>query len=702
VRDIFCALLSVSISVLVFPAMAQNQDAAASLVLACDRAAASPTDTNRPVGITGVPSGKLDPQIAIAACEAAAAVAPSDPRMMFQLGRSHAAAKAFESARVQFSKASDLGYAAAQAALGDLYAAGRGGLAKDDREALRLFKLAAERGDALGNNNLGFFHESGRGGLPKDDGEAARFYKLAADSGEAWGQYSLGRFYQNGRGGLTQNDREAARLYKLAADQGHALAEVNLGFFYEVGRGGLPKDDREAVGLYKRAAEQGNAAGQNNLGRFYLNGRGGLPQSDEEAARLYRLAAEQGNAFAQVNLGVLYELGRGGLSSDDAEAARLYRLAAEQGVPIAQNKLAMFYEEGLGGLPKNIGEATRLYKLAAEQDGNPDAKQRASDALRRLGAATAAISPSAPSGRAQAAMPVIGFLNWGFPNRNADYLVAFRQGLAKAGYVEGQNAAIEYRWANMQTQRSPALAKDLVQRDVAVIVTAGNTRSALAAKAATSTIPIVAAYGGDPVKDGLVASLNRPGGNITGVTYVTTQLGGKRLSLLRELVPQATTVGFLSGDSTWHTYEEQRSDILAAARALGREAIILETPSDRDYEAAFTTLVQRQAGALVVGAFTFRNTNKILALAARYKIPTIYPGRGYVEAGGLMGYLANDNEVYRQIGIYAGRILKGTRPADLPVVQPTKFELVINLKTAKALGITIPETLLATVDDVIE
>jgi putative ABC transport system substrate-binding protein len=220
--------------------------------------------------------------------------------------------------------------------------------------------------------------------------------------------------------------------------------------------------------------------------------------------------------------------------------------------------------------------------------------------------------------------------------------------------------------------------------------------------AATSTIPIVAEYAGDPIKDGLVASLNRPGGNITGVTGVNTQLGGKRLSLLRELVPQATTVGFLSGDSSYHTYEEQRSEILAAARVLGREVIILETPNDSDYEAAFRTLVQRQVGALVVGAFTFRNTDKILALAARYKIPTIYPGRGYVVAGGLMGYSANPDEVYRQIGIYAGRILKGARPADLPVVQPTKFDLIVNLKTAKALGLTIPETLLATADEVIQ
>jgi putative tryptophan/tyrosine transport system substrate-binding protein len=178
---------------------------------------------------------------------------------------------------------------------------------------------------------------------------------------------------------------------------------------------------------------------------------------------------------------------------------------------------------------------------------------------------------------------------------------------------------------------------DLVQQGVALIVTIQNTKGALAAKAATSKIPIVAMYPGDPVKDGLVASLNQPGRNITGVTSVTTQLGGKRLSLLRDLVSQATTIGFLAGGSDWDTYEEQRNDILAAAQALGREVIILQTPNDRDYEAAFATLVQRHAGALVVGAFTFRNTDKIRALAARYKIPAIYPGRGYVEAGGLMG-----------------------------------------------------------------
>jgi putative ABC transport system substrate-binding protein len=243
---------------------------------------------------------------------------------------------------------------------------------------------------------------------------------------------------------------------------------------------------------------------------------------------------------------------------------------------------------------------------------------------------------------------------------------------------------------------------DLVQQGVALIVTIQNTKGALAAKAATSKIPIVAMYPGDPVKDGLVASLNQPGRNITGVTSVTTQLGGKRLSLLRDLVSQATTIGFLAGGSDWDTYEEQRNDILAAAQALGRKVIIMETPNDRDYEPVLATLGERGVGALVVGAFTFRNTDKLLALAARYKIPTIYPGRRYVVAGGLMGYVANPEEVNRQVGTYAGRILKGARPADLPVVQPIKYDLIVNLKTAKALGLTIPPNLLALADEVIE
>jgi len=304
----------------------------------------------------------------------------------------------------------------------------------------------------------------------------------------------------------------------------------------------------------------------------------------------------------------------------------------------------------------------------------------------------------------QTAMPVIGFLGLGSPRPMGRLVAAFRQGLAKAGYVEGQNVAIEFRWADFsQSARLPALAAELVHRQVAVIFTGGFGGPAFAAKAATSTIPIVFAYGGDPVKGGLVASLSHPGGNVTGVTAINAELVSKWLSLAGDLVPQATTVGFLSGDSSYLAfYEDQKSQILAAARALGRQVIILETRSDLDYEAAFKTLVQREAGALIVGPSPFRNTNEILALAARYKIPTIYPRRDYVEAGGLMSYAADYADTYRQAGVYTGRILAGAKPADLPVMLATKFELVINLKTAKALGLEISPTLLATAHEVIE
>ena len=303
----------------------------------------------------------------------------------------------------------------------------------------------------------------------------------------------------------------------------------------------------------------------------------------------------------------------------------------------------------------------------------------------------------------QPAMPVIGFLGLGSPRPMGRLVAAFRQGLAKAGYVEGQNVAIEFRWADFsQSARLPALAAELVHRQVAVIFTGGFGGPAFAAKAATSTIPIVFAYGGDPVKGGLVASLSHPGGNVTGVTAINAELVSKWLSLAGDLVPQATTVGFFSGDSSYLAYEDRKSQILAAARALGRQVIILETRSDLDYEAAFKTLVQREAGALIVGPFAFRNTNEILALAARYKIPTIYPRRDYVEAGGLMSYAADYADTFRQAGVCTGRILAGAKPADLPVMLATKFELVINLKTAKALGLEISPTLLARADEVIE
>ena len=301
----------------------------------------------------------------------------------------------------------------------------------------------------------------------------------------------------------------------------------------------------------------------------------------------------------------------------------------------------------------------------------------------------------------QAASPVVGFLNWGSARLSGRVVAAFRAGLAEVGYIEPQNVSIELRWAGTQSERLHGLAAELVQRKVAVIVAGGFGGPILAAKAATSTIPIVFAYGGDPVKQGLVESFNHPGGNVTGVTTNNAELGGKWLSLVGDLVPRAAPVGFLSTDSSYFS-EDQKSQMLAAARALGRQIIILEPRGDREYEMAFKTLVQREAGALIVGPFAFRNIDKIVTLAAHYKMPTIYPRRDYVEAGGLMSYAADYADTFHQAGVYAGRILRGAKPSDLPVMLATKFELVINLKAAQALGIEMPSTLLATADEVIE
>jgi putative tryptophan/tyrosine transport system substrate-binding protein len=295
----------------------------------------------------------------------------------------------------------------------------------------------------------------------------------------------------------------------------------------------------------------------------------------------------------------------------------------------------------------------------------------------------------------QPAMPVIGFLGYGGGLR-ANILVAFHQGLATTGFVEGRNVTIEYRWGNSQFDRLRALAAELVRHPVAVIVAAGFGPPVVAAKAATSTIPIVFTFGGDPVRAGFVASLSRPGGNVTGASAINADLGGKRLNLLRDLVPQATTVAYLSRQN-----KNERDQFLAAARYLGLQLVVLEIRGSGDYEGAFATLVNHQAGALIVGA-TPLNDNKIVELAAHYKIPTMYQRREEVEAGGLMSYGADYAEIYRQAGIYTGRILKGEKPADLPVILPTKFNLIINLKAAKALGLTVPETLLATADELIE
>jgi putative tryptophan/tyrosine transport system substrate-binding protein len=295
----------------------------------------------------------------------------------------------------------------------------------------------------------------------------------------------------------------------------------------------------------------------------------------------------------------------------------------------------------------------------------------------------------------QPAMPVVGLL----PNRPHDMTV-FRQGLKEAGFVEGQDVAIEYRSAEDQT-RLPLLVADLLRRQVALIV--GNTTAALAAKAATTTVPIVFATGGDPVRDGLVASLNRPGGNVTGVSFITVELAAKQLELLRELRPGTARIAVIV-DPKWPLTEPFVSQVRAAASAMGRQIEVLNVSSNREIETAFTTLLQREAGALHVGVgtFLFSQRERIVALAARHRIPAIYVLRDYVAAGGLMSYGASITDAYRQAGIYAGRILKGEKPGDLPVQQPTKFELVINLKTAKALGLTVPPTLLARADEVLE
>jgi putative tryptophan/tyrosine transport system substrate-binding protein len=307
----------------------------------------------------------------------------------------------------------------------------------------------------------------------------------------------------------------------------------------------------------------------------------------------------------------------------------------------------------------------------------------------------------------QRALPVIGFLDSGSPDPNSNVVTSFRRGLAESGFVEGRNAEIEFRWANNHLDALPRLAADLVARRAAVIVATGSPMSVHAARTATSTIPIVFAMDVDPVKYGLVASLNRPDGTMTGISFLTSQLAGKQLNLLLELIPQATTVAYLSGPSGAPIFEDLRGKMLSAAQALGRQIVVLEARGDLDLDVVFATLVERHAGALIVGTFTSfeepSSRQKIIELAARHKVPTMYPSPIYPLAGGLMSYSADIVRVYRQLGVdYVGRILKGTKPADLPVQQPTKFELVLNLKTAKSLGLTIPETLLATADKVID
>jgi putative ABC transport system substrate-binding protein len=303
----------------------------------------------------------------------------------------------------------------------------------------------------------------------------------------------------------------------------------------------------------------------------------------------------------------------------------------------------------------------------------------------------------------QKAMPVIGYLSGGSPGFSAPYVAAFRQGLTETGYVEGQNLAIEYRWAEGRYDRLPALAADLVGRKVEVIVASGGDVASRAAKDATSTIPTVFAVAADPVATGLVASFARPGGNLTGVSFLAVELSPKRLELLSELVPQARVIALLVNPKNPNAERVMR-DVLEAARAKGVQLPILRASTDSEIDAAFGSLVQLRARALVVDPDHFIDSRReqLVALAARHSIPTIYGLRELTASGGLLSYGVSLVGVYRQLGTYAGSLLKGEKPADLPVQQPTKFELVINLKTAKALGLSVPQSILARADEVIE
>ena len=306
--------------------------------------------------------------------------------------------------------------------------------------------------------------------------------------------------------------------------------------------------------------------------------------------------------------------------------------------------------------------------------------------------------------RAQPTTPLIGFLHPGSPETDISRLPAFRQGLGEAGFSEGRNVAIEFRWAHGDNSRLPELAADLVRRQVAVIVTVAGTAAALAAKAATTTIPIVFSAGTDPVEAGIVASLSRPGGNITGVNFMSSELGAKRLGVLQELVPRATRIALLVNRTNPVAAESVINDVERAASATGRQIEIFDASTSREIETAFSALTQNRAQGLVVGADPFFTERRVqmTILAARHLLPAIYFIRAFVEVGGLVSYGASDFVRYREVGIYTGRILRGEKPADLPVAQPTKFELVINLPTARAIGVTVPQSLLAQTDEMIE
>src|SRR5262245_17143687 len=321
-----------------------------------------------------------------------------------------------------------------------------------------------------------------------------------------------------------------------------------------------------------------------------------------------------------------------------------------------------------------------------------------------LGAGAMSARPLAVRAQ-QPAMPVIGYVSGRSQATDGPMLAAFRQGLNDTGYAEGRNVAIEFRWGEGQYDRLPALAHDLARRNVAVIVTSGGEPTALAAKAATSTIPIVFNTGGDPVESGLVASFNRPAGNLTGVSSILSALIPKQLGVLSELVPDAIAIGVLvNPEGLGGNVASRIADIEAAGRAAGRALTILKASTDVDIDVAFETLLRQRPQALLVtaGALFVARTDRLVAFAARHALPAMYFRRELVDAGGLVSYGSSTAEGYRQMGVYTGRILKGEKPAELPVVQPTRFELVINLKTAKALSIHVPPSVLARADEVIE
>ena len=304
----------------------------------------------------------------------------------------------------------------------------------------------------------------------------------------------------------------------------------------------------------------------------------------------------------------------------------------------------------------------------------------------------------------QSAMPVIGFLSGRSPYESTSVVGAFGQGLDDTGYFGSKNVIIEYRWAEGRYDRLPALAAELVSRQVAVIAAVGGPNSGQAAKTATATIPIVFISGTDPVQEGLVASLNKPGGNATGVNPLLPAMEGKRLGLLRQLIPNAALIAVLLNPASRDNFNRQMNDVQEAAREVGQQLLVLRASSEEEIEAAFATAAERRANGLLVAAdpFLLSRRERIVALAAHYAIPAIYEVRDYATAGGLMSYGINLVNAYRQAGVYVGRILKGEKPGDLPVLQPTNFDFVVNFKTAKALGLTVPPGLVSIADEVIE